>query len=393
MSNWYTARTSLLYVGEEATYGAAPVLASTNAFRHMSQKLSFNPRNLAKSPERHSTPDQRTLFTRRQTGSFDVKAMLYPSGTLNTLPESDIVLRNAFGPPTNITLATTVASGAGVSGATVVSAVGLAIGQPVQIGVLGGLLPGLYVRWLTGVAGLALTWAPALPAACAVADTIKGCVGYAFQTALTKSLDIAHYPQSPSAGTPAREALGCVIQKLSLMFDSNLEPMIQITGPSQGFAGVSPTFTPQTKPAAFTTVGAESGIPSGLTGYFQHGATLFEIEKLQIDYELALDLQNTAFGTTKAAAFYRKGVRSVTIKIDGKVSDDLTLWTPALASTSNPCMLQIGLTGGRIFAIYCPNLVFDSVPDIGDNDGDNDWSFTGQALAVAGNDEAVIACA
>jgi hypothetical protein len=148
-----------------------------------------------------------------------------------------------------------------------------------------------------------VTWAPALPATCAVGDTVKGCVGYPLGTALPKSLDIAHYPQAPSASTPAREMLGCVIDKLSFMFDSNLEPMIQFSGPAQGFAGSSPNFTPQAQPGGFTTVGAENAIPSGLTGYFQLGATLYQIEKMQIDIVNAMELQNTALGTSKAAAY------------------------------------------------------------------------------------------
>jgi hypothetical protein len=131
--------------------------------------------------------------------------------------------------------------------------------------VLGGAAPGVYIRWLTAAyaGGTTLTWEPPLPATCAVSDTVKGCVGYALGTALPKSLDIAHYPQAPSASTPAREMLGCVIDKLSFMFDGNLEPMIQVSGPAQGFAGSSPNFTPQAQPGGFTTVGAENAIPSG----------------------------------------------------------------------------------------------------------------------------------
>src|SRR3954465_3546311 len=145
MPNWYLGRTGQLYVGEEASYGTAPTLLATMAFRHLSQKLSFDPRQLAKSPERHTDPSQRVLLNRRQKASFDVKGQWYPSGTLNTLPESDLVLKNAMGAAaTNITLATTVSSGASVTGATVASATGLAAGQAIQIGVLGGSSPGTY---------------------------------------------------------------------------------------------------------------------------------------------------------------------------------------------------------------------------------------------------------
>ncbi len=284
---WYQARTGVCYVGEESAYGTVPTLASTDAVRHTSQKLtmSHSPRP---SPERHGTPDQRTLFFGRKAADADLKALMYPSGTLNTLPELKTLLKNAFAAPTNITLSTTVASGPTTTGATVASATGLAVGQPIQIGVLGGSAPGVYIRWLTVVAGAALTWAPALPATCAVSDTVKGTIGWAFETALAKSLTIAHYPQAPSASTPARELNGWLLNKMSMMFDGNLEPSIQFSGPGQKFAGTLGSYTPQAKPGAFTTVGSETGIPSGLTGYFQHGAILYQIEKMQIDVDLSI---------------------------------------------------------------------------------------------------------
>lgn len=394
MPNWYLGRTGQLYLLEEASYATAPTLLPTSAFRHLSQKLSFDPRQLAKSPERHTDPSQRTLLTRRQKASFDVKAQWYPSGTLNTVPESDLVLKNALGGAvSNVVLSTTVASGAGVSGATLASGTGLAVGQPVQIGVLGGAAPGTYVRWLVTVAGAVVTWAPALPATCAVSDTVKGCVGYTLGTALPKSLDIAHYPQAPSASTPAREQLGCVLDKLSFMFDGNLEPMIQFSGPAQGFAGSSPNFTPQAQPGGFTTVGAENAIPSGLTGYFQLGSTLFEIEKMQIDVVNAMEVQNTALGTNKAKAAFRKGKRFVTVKVNAKVSDDLTLWTPSLGASSNACMLQLGSTSTRIWGVYMPNLILTAPPDLPDGDETNNWDFVGEAMATTGNDEFYVAAA
>src|SRR4051812_1854456 len=106
--NWYLGRTAQLYIGEEASYATAPALLATMAFRHLNAKLAFNPRNLAKSPERHTDPGQRVLLTRRQSADFDVKAQWYPSGALNTVPESDVILKNALGGAvSNVILATT----------------------------------------------------------------------------------------------------------------------------------------------------------------------------------------------------------------------------------------------------------------------------------------------
>jgi hypothetical protein len=277
----------------------------------------------------------------------------------------------------------------------VASATGLAANQPIQIGVLGGASPGTYIRWLASnyAGGTTLTWVPPLPATCAVSDTVKGTIGYALGTALPKSLDIAHYPQAPAASTPAREMLGCVIDKLSFMLDANLEPQLQFSGPAQGFAGTFGTWTPQAQPGGFTTVGAESALPSGLTGYFNYNGTLYEIEKMQIDIVNTVELQNTALGTAKAKAYFRKGKRFVTVKIDAKVSDDLTLWTPSLGASSNASMIQIGTTGSKMWGFYMPGLIITTVPDIGDADETNNWGFVGEAMSSAGNDELYVAMA
>lgn len=392
MPNWFLGRTGQLYAGEEASYATAPTLQATNAFRHLNAKLAFNPRNPFRSPERHTHPSQSVLLNRRQSADWEVKGQWYPSGALNTVPESDVFLKNGLGTVKNTTLATTFSGTPTTTGGTIGSATGLAIGDAVQINIASGGSAGTYIRWLT-TAGTSPVWTPALPAAPAAGDTLKGVVNYTLATALPKSLDIAHYPQAPAASTPAREMLGCVINKLTFDFDSNLEPMVTFGGPAQGFAGSSPNFTPQAQPGGFTTVGGESIIPSGLTGYFYFGGTLYQIEKLQIDVDNQMDLQNTALGTSKAAAYFRKNKRIVSVRIDAKVSDDTTLWTPSLATSSNSLVIQIGTTSSRMFGIYCPNVVLTDNPDTPDNDETNNWSFQGQALGVNGNDELYIAAA
>lgn len=384
MTNWGIGRTGQLYVGEEATYGAAPVLAATNALRHMSVNLHFDPKAYAKSPERHTHPSQMALLQRRATGTFDVKAQLYPSGTINTLPEADLVLKNALGAAgSSVVLSTTVASGPTTTGATLTSGTGLVVNQPVQINIAAGGSAGTYIRFLASVAGAVVTWTPALPAAPAVADTVKAGVLYGLGTALPKSLDFAHYPQAPAAGVPTRELLGCVADKLSFMFDGNSEPMIQASGPAQQYAAA-----PQAQPAGYTTVGAENAIPSGLTGAFYFNGTLYQVEKAQVDVVNGMELQNTALGTAFATGYLRKGKRVVSVKFDAKVSDDTTAWAPALAGASGAMFLQVGNLGGKIWGVYLPKVFLD-LPDTPDGDETNNWSYSGTAIgsAAAGNDE------
>lgn len=386
MPNWYLSRTAQMYAKDESSYGTAPSFGATDAVRHLAgSKFSFSPRNLAKSPERHTHPSQMALLTRRVSADWALKAQMYPSGTLNTLPELGALLKNAFGAAAqNITLSTTFSGTPTTTGGTIASATGLVAGQMVQIGIAG---VGIFIRRLT-TATTSAVWAPALPSAPASGDTLKGCVTYTPATALVASMDIAHYPQAPAASTPAREMLGCVVDKVSMMFDSNLEPMVTFSGPSQTLAGSSPNFTPQAQPGGFTTVGAESAIPSGLTGYCYLGGTLYQIEKLQIDINNNMALQNSALGTTKAAAYYRKGKREVTVKISAKVSDDLTLWTPSLANSTNELFFQIGSVSAQIWGCSLKGLVLTDFPDIPDGgDEEQNWDFQGTALGTSGNDE------
>jgi hypothetical protein len=390
MPNWGLGRVGQVYVKEESSYGTAPTLASTDAVRHLNVGLKYDPRKLRKSPERHTDPSMRVLLTGRSEASFDLKAQLYPSGTLNTLPEFNVLLKGAFGQAaTNITLSTTFSGTPTTTTGTVGSATGLAAGQPVQISIAAGASAGVYVRWLTSAtSGTALVWAPALPAAPVSGDACKGTIGYAPATNNTPtSFDVAHYPQAPSTYYN-REQLGCVANKLSIMFDSNLETMATVSGPAKGYASSA-----QAQPGAFTTVGAESAIPSGLTGYFQLGSTLYQIEKLQLDIDNGYDLQNTALGTASPVAAFRKGRRAVTLKVQAKVSDDLTLWTPSLSQASNTLMLQLGTTSARIFGLYCPAVTIMNPPDTPDADETNNWSFDLTALATSGNDEVYFAAA
>lgn len=384
---WSLGRTGQVYVIEESAFDTSTTLSATNALRHLNVSMHYDPKSLAKSPERKTHPSQVTMYTRRAQGSWGLKGQMYPSGTLNTLPEMTAILKNSFGAtPTNITLATTLSGTPTTTTGTVASATGLAIGQAVQITIAAGGNAGVYVRYLTNVVGTALTWGPALPGAPASGDAVKGVVTYGLGSTLPKSLDICHYPQSPATWYN-REMLGCICDKLSLSFDSNLEPMFDVSGPAAEMVSA------QSQPGSFTTVGAEGAIPSGLTGYFQWGSTLYQVEKVQFDIQNGMELQNTALGTSKAVDYFRKNKRAVTIKVNAKVSSDLTMWTPALTAGQGTLFLQVGTTSGRIWSLYAPVAQLMSPPDTPDGDETNNWDFNLTCLGTSGNDEIFLAAA
>lgn len=385
--NWSLGRTGQLYAIEESAYDTSTTLSATNALRHLNFSAHYDPKSLTKSPERHTHPSLLAMLTRRAQASFGIKGQLYPSGTLNTLPEADLLLKNSFGAAaSNITLATTFSGTPTTTTGTVASATGLAVGQFVQINIASGGSAGTYLRFLTGVSGANLTWSPALPAAPVSGDTCKGAITYGLGSTIPKSLDICHYPQSPSTWYN-REILGAVIEKLSLMFDSNLEPMFDVSGPACEMVSA------QSQPVSFTTVGAESGIPSGLTGAFLWGATSYQIEKLQFDLQNAMLLQNSAFGSSKATGYLRKNKRAVTVKVNAKVSDSLTLWTPSLTPSSGTLFLQVGTTAAKMWALYLPVAQLMNPPDTPDAEETNNWDFALTALGTSGNDEAYLGMA
>lgn len=394
--NWYLGRTSRCFVGAGgnglSTYGAAAVLAGTNAMRVTKVGITFDPHKYALSAQRYTDPSQRALLLRRFDAKFQVDALWYPSGVLNTVPESDTWLQNALGAgaPVNIVLATVFTGVPTTTGGSVSSATGLAIGQFVQI-TTGGKV---YAAMLTNVATLALTWAPALPVAPTAGDACKGAITYKLATALPADIDLAAYPHAPSSGTPARELLGCVPDKLVIGIDSNGEPTFQISGPAQTLAGSSPNYTPQSEPGSWVTVGSESQIPSGMQTTFNYNGTIYQVTKIEETIENGMKQQNVAMGTNMATAMFRAKKRAWTMKATAMVSDDKTLWTPSVtaAQTAVPCLLQIGTVSGYIHAIYHPAVMVMAPPTIADSDEDQTWDFMLTAEGVNGNDEGAIGC-
>ena len=378
MPNTYQlGRLGRVYVAQESAYGTGGTFTGAKAVRHLDVRLNMNPRNRVDSPERHSGhPDQLFRFTRRTTASALLKGLLYPSNTLNTVPEADLIFKNAFGASTNKTLSTTVSSGGTTTGAIVASAGTLAIGDAVLINATGGP----FVRILTNVVTNTLTWAPALPTAAANGNTVKGCVTYQLATAVLGSLNIGHYLTSVGY-----EALGFGLDTFKLLFDANEEGQFEASGPMQRRNRLTTTPAAQADPVTFTTVGAGSGVPSGLTGYLRVNGANYEFLKASFEMDNGLDLDNVAFGTSQAQALYRKSKRHITCQIDAMYSSDLTLLNDSELTSDDTIFLQQGTTEGSIFALYAPKVEFD-VADDPNEEETMQHSFHGVCKGTSGND-------
>lgn len=382
MPNTYQiGRIGRLYVAQESAYGTAATLVAGDAVRHLGLKFSYNPRNRVNSPERIVHPSLITRFTRRKTADWMVSGIFYPSGTINTLPDHDPIIQAAFGARTNVTLATTVSATPTPTTTvfTVASVTGLAVGDAVLVNATTG---GRQVRFITAINTLALTVAPALSAAPASGDSVKGCITYKLATALlsTASLNLAHYLTSHSF-----EVKGGAPESFKIMLDANDEIRWEASGQAK-----ERVRNAQTDPSTFTTAGTTP--PSGLTGYLRIGATAEEFLKTEFEIKNGIELDNVAFGTADAQAMYRARKREVTASLDTMHSSDVTILDAAENTTDSVALVQCGLTEGSIVALYAPALEFD-VPEDQDNEEARQHSYKGVCKGTTGNDELYLAVA
>jgi hypothetical protein len=376
-------RLGRVYVAKQSAFRTKPTFASSDALRHTNCQINIS-NNRVGSPERFLDPSLRSKFTRRKTGTFTLGGLLYPSGTLNTLPDTDEIFECGLGSKRNVTLSTTIASGPTTTGATLTSAAGLAVGDPILINVTTGTpATGRVLRWLLTVAGAVVTWDPPLPQAPATSDTVKGCIGYNLATALPNALEIGHYFTSIS-----KEADGAVIDQLKLTLDANDEVKWNASGPI-----ADRLTTAQSIPGSFTTVGTQAP-PSGLVGYMRMGASAVDFLKVEITIDNAQEMDNFAFGTSTAQNYFRKNQRKVMAAVTAILSDSTTLMAAAENATdSNATAWQCGQTEGNIVGLYGPNLDFD-VPDMPDGEEMLEITFNATMKATsAGNDELRVAIA
>lgn len=386
MSLPFIGRLRQAYAAEEVTYGTAVVLASANAFRQLDIDLMSNPKDRKPAPDKLLTPDLQRQITHREQASFDIKkALMWPSGVVNTAPELDVFLKHGFGTKKAGTLSavTTNETVASTTQFTLDTVTGLAVNDGVLINVTG---VGPVVRFVTAIATRLVTVAPALPSAPTTGDTVKAGTTYKPATNPASSLVIADYLQlavGPQAFS--RELRGCTVDKIGIAFDANDEPTIQISGPAK----TQLRSTAQAQPGAFTTVG--SAMPSGILGGMRIGAAAYAFLKANVSLTNEMTVRNAEFGTASASAFYRRGRRSVEIGIDAYVEDPSVLYAPAEAASTVAVLIQCGTTEGQIWAFYSPAVEF-GLPSTPDGENELVWSFKGLALGSgAGNNEIYLA--
>jgi hypothetical protein len=380
-------RLGQMYVVPEVTYGVAPALVATNAFRHLAMDLAFSPRNRQHSLEKKQSPGRVNRFTRRMSGSWNLsQAYMIPSGTLNTLPEADPFFTYGMGQKTNRTLATTFTGTPTITTGTVASAGALAVNDLVLV----GQGTNRWVRLLTAVAGAALTWTPAVPVAPTAGDSLTGGVTYQLATDVPTpmSLFLAWY-----IGTFGRGGLGAAVDKLKFSFDATKEAEFAASGPLQSVqsSASGPAGAVQAQPGAFTTVGAGNGIPSGIAGQFFYNSAAYIIMSASFDLTNNIKLRNENFGSDRATEAYRAGRRDINVMINARLEDPTQVYADGESTTPRVLALQNGVGSGsvgKIWGIVCPNVEFE-LPNTPDGEEALTWAFKGIALESADskNDE------
>lgn len=371
-------RIGQMYAKKETTYGTVPSLAVGNACRH--KAITFpgsDVKNKRMITEKQQSPF--SLVTQmtdgRTSASFNLSAILRPSGTINTVCELDPFLECAFGAKTNTTLSTTVGAGTGtVGGATLASGTGTAVGLPVLITCPDGKKRARFLTAANTGTGV-VTWAPNLPTGQEPADgaAVKLGTVYSLTAQNLLSLSIAHYLKNTDASAGlSRVMSGGVVEKFSIAFDANDDPLVTISGPGKLLsASAAPS-----QPGGFTMVGSQP--PSGITGELVMVNSALKFMKMSIELSNGIKVRNESYGYSSAEESYRAGRADITCSLDVR-AESQTLYDLAVAGTNAGVFLQTGFTEGNIIAVRMPNVLF-TVPDTDDPDEEVSFPYKGKAL-------------
>lgn len=382
LSSIQIARVGRMFVKKQAAWGTPEALAAANACRHKSVTFpGSNNKNKRTIVEKQASPFTRTSQRTdgRTTAGLNYNGILRPSGTINTVPEVDPFLECAFGTKVNTVLATAVNAGTGaLGGATLASVVGLAVGGPLLITCPDGKKRIRFIATLPGAG--AVTWTPQLPAGQAPADgaAVKSGLLYKLSTSLLMPfLTVGHYLRNldNTAGF-ARVCDGIPVDKLTLAFDANDDPMLTVTGPGRFLD----TATAQAEPGGFTMVGNQP--PSGIAGEMMIGDTVAKFMKLQIDLTNAMKLRMDSYGFTLAEEAYRVGRADVAVSLDMRAESEALLYDLAEAGTNTPLFKQTGFTEGSAIAVRMANVEFPE-PETDDPEEEVNFPFKGMALETS----------
>jgi hypothetical protein len=363
---------------EGGGYGtlAAGTPAATDGIRHLTLAMTKK-NNREASPQKRGTPDTAQSLPRRPSASWDLGAAMWePSGTLGTASYFGPMLKAAFGSQTTPNLATTIASGAATTGATLTSGAGLAVNDLAVVTL--GTGARREITRLKTVAGAVVTW----DALSAIPDTPGAVVsGVNFKPAslLTDSLSIYLFH---TGGGFKRAVIGAIVNKVEFTFDGTKEVQVAMSGPAKDLVRTGITL-----PGAHTTVGSPA---SGLVGNFYLDGVAFLVSEAKVTLENSEGLRNIELGTSTATGHFRESRRKVTCGCSFYLEDVTLIATAEAAGTGasgqDVFRILVGQTNGSMVGMVLPKVEWE-IPEIPTNDGPLIVSAEGVAYATSGNDE------
>lgn len=374
-----------LYIGEEDSFGTPPTITAVHAMRHISAQLDYDPTNKVFFPEKKAGPGRYARATRRATAGCTVEGLLRPSGTINTLPECSMILKNAFGSVVNTALSTTVASGGALTGAVLTSATGLAAGSVVRVTCPDGKIR---ARIIVSVATNTVVWWPEMPSGQVPANgaVVKAGTSYKLTAAHANTLFAARYiPEADFTAGLNEIVKGWKADRLSLTLSNIDEVKFSCGGPAQIRADAP------SDPATFTQVGTNP--PSAMTGEAYVNNTLINLMTLGIEMTNGIEMRNDEIGESGPTEAYRMGDRDLSVSMDMAVENEFkaAVYDMAVAGTDVSLFMQVGMTEGKIIVVGMRRVEFKA-PTTDVPDDAAKWPLRGLALEYVedANDEIIL---
>ena len=87
---------TIIYVEEEATYGAAQTVNGANSFRTITESLG-GAEEREYRPDRSGSADHLERYQGRKSAEWEISKLILPSGSVTTEPDDDFMWKNLFG--------------------------------------------------------------------------------------------------------------------------------------------------------------------------------------------------------------------------------------------------------------------------------------------------------
>lgn len=376
--------TQRIYAKKESAFNDSTYqsLAAANAIRV--RTFSLTPKhNHVPSKDKTPTPDVISSNPRMETTGWQAGLAWKPSGTIGTGSEAKALFEAFFGSMvaagggSGVTTTVSASPTPTVTGFTVASATGLAVGDVIVVTMAAGHREATRI---TAIATNALTVSPALTAAPATGAAVVAGVSYKLITAAPGSLALGNFMTSKKEG-----GAGSWVDAIELNFGKEEEVMATFSGRCaqylrNGNAGL-------TDPTTQTFVGTEL---NGLVGKAIVNSNIFKVTAVKLSLANNLAPRVEDIGDAYATEIFRSSKRDFKIDVSFYV-DDHRIVDLSTTPTKAPITFVLGSANGAMLACVCPNVLYEMVGLPSGQEGAAIVTASGQAYGVNGNDAITLA--